>query len=601
MTEDPHMSESPDEKPSTSRTATWWDASSRDALQLIAEGVTQLAGFGIASITVVRNGMLESVAVAGNERAKAELDGTSTPVARVEVELEKADDWGLLRFVPHERLDPGLGDTWGWVPDIEPIDDSPDAWHPLDMLIAPLYDDEGELRGCLAMDLPVDGRRPGTAQRELLNMYAEQAGRAVVVALEREALAERVRMAEAARKVVRQASAQLSLESIVADIREGLIEGFRAAGMWIQTFSSAGGDGLGHVYSAAGTDVTLSNELVTVAKGAAQEAWESQRVAIVAPGRGFAPPITAEEGQSVLDFLREIGVHSALFVPLGAGPEVVGNLVLTRLAGDPDWTESDAAAALDIGHDLGRAILNARTFEREHQLVGELRKLDTLKGQLIATVAHELKNPLSAVMGHLEMLESSPDFTGTTMSSLAAMERGAQRMVKVIDDLLLLSKVGDADTPLNAHEVDLRKVVDEVLDLVNVAARAKRIDIRVDVPDGPVLALGDADELDRIVANLVSNAVKYTADGGAVTLGLGRADGEVVVTCADEGIGIAPEDVAALGTEFFRSSNPVARAQPGTGLGLAIVRRIIERHRGRLEIDSELGVGSTFRVYLPGA
>ena len=87
--------------------------------------------------------------------------------------------------------------------------------------------------------------------------------------------------------------------------------------------------------------------------------------------------------------------------------------MLTRLRGAPEWTDVEATTALDIGHDLGRAILNARTFEREHQLVEELQALDTYKSQLIATVSHELKNPLTSIMGHLEMLESRPDVAGT--------------------------------------------------------------------------------------------------------------------------------------------------------------------------------------------
>src|SRR5690606_2853096 len=112
--------------------------------------------------------------------------------------------------------------------------------------------------------------------------------------------------------------------------------------------------------------------------------------------------------------------------------------------------------ALDIGHDLGRAILNARTFQREQDLVKELKQLDSYKNQLIATVAHELKNPLTSVLGHLEMIESAPDLSGTTKSSLGSMERGAQRMVRVIDDLLMLAKFGDAATPMIATPVDLR-------------------------------------------------------------------------------------------------------------------------------------------------
>ena len=594
------MSQSAARPATTSRPTSWSDAPSRDALQLIAEGVTKVAGFGIAAISVVRaDGKLEVMAVAGMEDAGASLRGRRTPVDQLSAEIAKADDWGLFRFVPHERLDPSAGEQWGWVPDIEPVDDAPDAWHPLDMLIAPLYDDAGALRGTLAIDVPVDGRRPREAQRAVLNTYAEQARQSVIVALEREELADKVRMAEAARTIVRRATAQLSLERIVEDCTEALVEGFNAAGMWLQTFDQ---DGHGAIYSAVGHKVELSPAMIEIAEGAARLAWEQQQAVVVAPDRPFGPAITVEQGELILAFLEGIGVDSLLFTPLGAGPECLGNLGLTRLAGAPEWTEAEATTALDIGHDLGHAILNARTFEREHQLVKELQELDTYKGQLIATVAHELKNPLTSVLGYLEMLESSPDFSGTTRNSLNAMDRGARRMVRVIDDLLLLSKVGDAENPVIPVPVDLRRIVDEVVDLVSVTAEQKGVTVRAAVPDEEVLALGDTFELDRVCANLVSNAVKYTPGGGHVDISIaGAGEREVSVTVTDEGIGISEADVAKLGTEFFRSSNPAAVAEPGTGLGLAIVSRVVARHGGRLEIESELGVGSTFRVFLPRA
>ncbi len=580
--------------------ARWPDREARAALGRSAAGVTPPAGWGSASISVVRDdGRLESITVVGNEEARAELQGSRTPVDRLLQELEKADDWGLLRFVPHERLDPSVGDTWGWVPDIEPIDDEPDAWHPLDMLLAPLYGDQGQLLGCLAMDLPRSGRRPDAAQREVLNRYAEQAARAIVVALEREALTEQVRMAQAARRIVRKAAAQLNLERIFADSRGAMLEGFHAAGMWIHTFEEAGG--AGHIYSSDGLEVVLPAEMLHIAEAAARESWREQFVTIVSPRRPVAPAISLEERAAVLAFLESIGVESLLFVPLGAGPECVGNLVLTRLPGAPAWSEAEEATALDIGHDLGRAILNARTFQREHELVGELQALDVYKGQLIATVAHELKNPLTSVLGHLEILQSVPDLDRRVSASLGAMERGSQRMVRVIDDLLLLSKVGDPSTPVIARPVDLRDVVADVVDLVELTAEQKHLDLRIEVPDVPVLALGDVDELDRLCANLVSNAVKYTADGGTVTFGVATVGGDVVITCADTGIGISPEDQERLGTEFFRSANPAAVVQPGTGLGLAIVQRILTRHDGRLEVESELGHGTTFRAILPAA
>jgi signal transduction histidine kinase len=116
-----------------------------------------------------------------------------------------------------------------------------------------------------------------------------------------------------------------------------------------------------------------------------------------------------------------------------------------------------------------------------------------------------------------------------------------------------------------------------------------------------VVALGNAVELDRVVVNLVNNAVKYTQSGGTITITLREADesGMVELIVADDGIGIAADDLPRLFREFFRSGNAVALGRPGTGLGLAIVDRIVRRHGGRVEVESEIGAGSTFRVLLP--
>jgi signal transduction histidine kinase len=171
----------------------------------------------------------------------------------------------------------------------------------------------------------------------------------------------------------------------------------------------------------------------------------------------------------------------------------------------------------------------------------------------------------------------------------------------VVEDLLLLSKVGDPDNPVIPAPVDLRRIVDDVVDLTSVAAERQHITLSIEAPREPVLAVGDHDELDRVCANLVSNAVKYTPDGGHVTVELAACGDEILLQCADDGLGISPEDQSHLFDEFFRSSNPDALSQPGTGLGLAIVSRIVQRHKGRIELDSALGRGSVFRVLLPAA
>ncbi|WP_432477691.1 sensor histidine kinase [Nocardioides sp. GXQ0305] len=576
----------------------------RGALQLIAESVTELVGFQLACISVVRTSPdgtqeLEVIADAGDDLTGEIIIGRRTPLKSLLLEIEKAEVWGQFRFLPHELLETQeVGEEYGWaVPDIEPID-APDAWHPLDLLVALLHDDQGTLRGTLAIDLPDDGRRPGPEQRRLLERFAAQAGRAVVTALEREELAEQVRLAETARTIVRQANAQEGLDRILQDCQQGLVEGFRSRGSWIQTFDEDGA-GTGAIHSSAGIDVRLPDGLVGLAERAARRAWADQSVVVVTGDRPAHDVLAEDDHRRIVAFLDAIGVGSLLFVPLGAGSECLGNLVLTRADGDPEWSELDRTAALDIGHDLGRVVLNARNFEREHQLVVELRALDAYKGQLIGTVSHELKNPLAAVSGYLEMLQSSPELGPGSRSAVEAMSRGATRLGRVVDDLLLLSKVGDPSHAIIPAPVDLVPLVAEVVDLIDVQARQKGIPITTEVSGGWLVAHGDAWEIDRVVTNLLSNAVKYTAPGGSVGVRLWRDDEGVHVTVSDEGLGISADDQEHLFDEFFRSTNPEAVREPGTGLGLAIVRRIVDRHDGRIRVDSEVGRGSVFTVTLP--
>ena len=259
------------------------------------------------------------------------------------------------------------------------------------------------------------------------------------------------------------------------------------------------------------------------------------------------------------------------------------------------------AAAADIGRDLGRAVLNARTYERERELVTELQALDTYKSQLISTLSHELKNPLTAMVAHLELLE--PAVTDADARTVAGRHRAghpADRPAGRGPDA-----AGQGRRPRHPRDRPTRSTswrsTRDVVDLLSATAQQRGVELTVAAPSEPVVALGDLTELDRLVANLVGNAVKYTPAGGSVIVTWSTTADEVVLECADTGIGISPTDQERLFTEFFRSTNPAALDQPGTGLGLAIVARIVARHGGRLTFASELGTGSTFRVVLPAA
>jgi signal transduction histidine kinase len=204
------------------------------------------------------------------------------------------------------------------------------------------------------------------------------------------------------------------------------------------------------------------------------------------------------------------------------------------------------------------------------------------------------------MLANIEFLTESIDLDPGALNVLAAVDRGASRLVRVVEDLLLLAKVGDPHLPLLTRPVNVLEVVDDVVNLSPLASQP-RIKVEVTGEGDAMVAMGDPAEVDILVTNLVSNAMKYSAADSTVTISLSRDDQWVVLSCEDQGIGISPSDRRQLFREFFRSDSAEVKAQPGTGLGLTIVDRIVTRHLGRIEVDSVLGQGSTFRVYLPAA
>lgn len=573
------------------RGSRWSDNQSRDALQAIAEGVAEIAGFDLVGIAAVRDdGYLHQLVVVGPDDAREILLDSLAPTQPLLDQLKVADDWGALKFVPHDRMVLDI-DTWGWRSDAPTDDLAPDAWHPENLLVAPLEDDAGGFLGFLGMELPRDGKVPSVEKRTVLATYARQATTAIRVTLERERLAEQVRLANAAAEIVRMAAGSDSADEVLVNCGNEVVKGLRADSLWVQ-FLGPDGRCEGPLYVDGGPTVKLPSGVRALVAAHAQRAWDRQCVAVLAPERPMPGALAADQAATVLEFLAGVEVESLLFVPIGSGADCIGVMGLTRGRLGAEWSEYEAAAALDIARDLGRSM-------REHQLVRELREVAEYRERMVATVAHDLKNPVSAVLGYTEILAGDPSLSDTARSALAAIERGGERLARVVDDLLALHGATESDPLIDPGPVDLGVLAAEIVELNVPGASSRGIDVRAVLPDEPVVALGDVGELDHLVTNLVSNAVKYSEHGGSVVVTVASVGGEAVLTATDDGIGISATDQARIFEEFFRSADPAATAQPGTGLGLAIVRRVVHRHGGRVEVESEPGEGSTFRVFLP--
>ena len=242
-----------------------------------------------------------------------------------------------------------------------------------------------------------------------------------------------------------------------------------------------------------------------------------------------------------------------------------------------------------FAEQAGLAIHRARTAER-------LSELAEAKRHLIATVTHEMRNPLSSLHGHLEILAPELDQT-----HLAPMQRSTLRLIGLLDRFLVESENGAGARPVEAARVDLTRLVSDEVESASLLASRSKLTLETNLAGRPVMVEGDQFALGRMLANLLSNAVKYSPDGGTIRVSARRVGADAVIRVADPGMGISADDLPHVFTDYYRSANPASRAIDGTGLGLPIVKRIVEEHRGRISCVSELGVGSTFEVRLPVA
>lgn len=231
--------------------------------------------------------------------------------------------------------------------------------------------------------------------------------------------------------------------------------------------------------------------------------------------------------------------------------------------------------------------------------ITQLERVETVRRDFIANVSHELRTPLTVVGGFVEtMLDMEEDMDAEQRRDvLQLMQEQARRMQRLVEDLLTLSRLEGSQNPLHEEKVNMSRLL-EALRSEALSLSAGRHEVRLEAAlDKDVL--GCENELHSAFGNLISNAVRYTPQGGTITLRWEERGGEGAFSVRDSGEGIAPEHLPRLTERFYRVDRSRSRETGGTGLGLSIVKHVLTRHQGRLEIESEPGKGSVFRVVLP--
>lgn len=237
----------------------------------------------------------------------------------------------------------------------------------------------------------------------------------------------------------------------------------------------------------------------------------------------------------------------------------------------------------------------AQLHELEH-----LRHLDRMKTNFVATVSHELRTPLTSMIASISLLESKAmgDVNDAQMNLLAILSRNSKRLLNLINDLLDLSRMESGKVTLEMEEMDFNDIIDKCVESLGQLAAERKVDLVANPFKGDTIH-ADPTRVEQVVVNLVGNALKFTPEGGKVTVHSEERHGGLMVSVQDTGIGIPPDQVDKVFQKFHQGEDTMTRTFAGTGLGLAICKHIVEMHGGKIWCESESGKGSTFTFTIP--
>jgi signal transduction histidine kinase len=303
--------------------------------------------------------------------------------------------------------------------------------------------------------------------------------------------------------------------------------------------------------------------------------------------------VTKDPGFQYPEEARKEGIRSVLCVPLRVREQTIGVLRMYT-AGIHRFTDEEIEFLSTLASQGAVAMENARTYQR-------LEDLEQAKSDFVFTVAHELKAPVAAIQSILRVLLEgyAGEFFQKQKDLIGRAERRLMALLSLIRDLLALGALKGALPETKKTDVILNGVVNRVVDTIRAEAEAKNIALTVEVPETLLTIKGNDEDLERLLGNLLENAVKYTPPRGKVRMKLDVDPHNFRLLVADTGIGIAPESMPRIFEEFYRGKNAKEVGEEGTGLGLSLVKHIVDRYHGEIRVESKPGEGSNFIVTLP--
>lgn len=297
--------------------------------------------------------------------------------------------------------------------------------------------------------------------------------------------------------------------------------------------------------------------------------------------------------KELLDIIRELGLQSYIGVPLMVGGRITGVLTFISAESGHLYDDYDMAIARDLAHRTGIAIQNLQLYQ-------ELQQADRRKDEFLATLAHELRNPLAPIRSGLDFMRMTNFVPEAVEETTAIIERQMKHLVRLVDDLMDVSRINSGKLVLQKERVSLASVVDSALESSRPLIQEMGHTLTVNLPEEELMMSVDLTRLAQVFSNLLNNAAKYTERGGHITLTAQSKENLAVVSVKDTGIGIAADQLSGVFDMFSQVAGSLQKAQGGLGIGLMLVQSLVELHGGSIIVRSEgLGKGSEFIVQLP--
>jgi signal transduction histidine kinase/ActR/RegA family two-component response regulator/HAMP domain-containing protein len=298
--------------------------------------------------------------------------------------------------------------------------------------------------------------------------------------------------------------------------------------------------------------------------------------------------------------LQTVPAQSALAVPLKLRGQVIGALDFYETEQPRQWSSDDIALVEAVADQVALAIENARAYAELQKTAEQLKEMDRLKTQFLANMSHELRTPLNSIIGFSRVILKGIDGPTTEQqrTDLTSIYSNGQHLLGLINDILDISRIEAGKIELVFEPLDLQHIFDGVMSTAVALVKDKPIKLEQEVaPDLPTIR-ADGTRLRQVILNLLSNAAKFTEEG-QITLRAWADEEQITISVKDTGIGVPPEHQTTIFEEFLQVDASTTRRTGGAGLGLSISRHLVELHGGRIWVESEAGVGSTFTFTLP--